>query len=87
MSLWENEESISHVMQLIVKMNHVTLFREVTEAHVLAYRYRTDIDIYGDYQPDDHDKEYKPLEEFLNKTMLSVISGFKVGLLCYGFRE
>ena len=67
-------------MQLIMKMNHVTLFREVTEAHILAYRYRTDVDIYGDYSPYEQENESTPLEQFLNKNMLTIISGFKVSL-------
>ena len=80
MSLWENEESISRVLQLIVRMNHVTLFREVTEAHILAYRYRTDLDIFGDYTPEDQDNHVSLLDGFLNKAMVSIINGIRVSM-------
>ncbi|ELT94009.1 hypothetical protein CAPTEDRAFT_197781 [Capitella teleta] len=44
---WENEEKICQLLQIINKMRETIIFREVTELHLLAFKYRHENRIIG----------------------------------------
>ena len=44
---WQNEEKISKLLHVLSKMKQNVIFREVTELHVLAYKYRYDSKVFG----------------------------------------
>ena len=75
MSLWEQEDCIMQSIQVVSRMSRLTLFREVTEAHVLAYRYRTDLDLYS--EPTSEEPEKTPSDEVFSKSLLAVTGGIK----------
>ncbi len=59
---WQNEEQISKVVQILTKMNQVIIFRDVTEMHVFAYKYRQEGGIYGPKEYDRNNSKLKPLD-------------------------
>lgn len=72
---WENEDAISKVTQVLAKMKQVIIFREVTELHVLAYKYRMDSGVYGpkEYTNVSWENKLKQLEQTSLSSAMVVI--------------
>ncbi len=45
---WESEDKIAVVLQVLARLRKTVVYRDVTELHVLAYKYRCQQGVYGD---------------------------------------
>ena len=72
---WENEDTISKLTQVLTKMKQVTIFRDVTELHIFAYKYRLDSGVYGpkEYSSTSWENKLKQMETTtMSSTMVIV---------------
>ena len=51
-SYWEHEETISELINLLNKLRGTCLYREITSAHIFAYKYRSDTGVFVSRDPE-----------------------------------
>lgn len=69
---WENEDHISKLLQIFSKMINNVLFRDITEMHIFAYKYRIENEIYGPRDTNGNGSKFTDSNSGTTKTLTTI---------------